>query len=67
MEARIMRDLAGLIARHHRGDRDHNGTGQCAAFDTTTEDDSGGSEGLGSGDAGCDTNNSRQSGDNIPG
>ena len=66
MEARIMRDLAGLIARHHRGDRDHNGTGQCAAFDTTTEDDSGGSEGLGSGDAGRNTDSPGQGGDNLP-
>jgi hypothetical protein len=67
MEARIMRSLAGLIARHHRGDRDHNGTGQHAAFDTTVGEDSGGGQGLRSGDAGCDTDNSRQSGDNIPG
>ena len=67
MEARTMRDLAGLIARHHRGYRDDNGTGQHAAFDTTVGEDSGGNEGLGSGDAGCDTDNSRQSGDNIPG
>ena len=67
MEGRTMRNLAGLIAQHHRGDRDDNGTGQHAAFDTTVGEDSGGDQGLGSGDAGCDTDNSRQSGDNIPG
>ena len=39
MEGRTMRTLADLIARHHRGDRDYNGTGEHAAFDTTTEDD----------------------------
>jgi len=67
MEARIMRDLAGLIARHHRGDRDHNGTDQCSAFDTTVSQDSGGIEGLGSGDAGCDQDSSGQGGNNLPG
>ena len=67
MEARTMRNIAELIARHHRGDRDHNRTGQCAAFDTTVEDDLGGTEGLGSGDAGCDQNSSGQGGNNLPG
>ena len=67
MEARIMRDLAGLIARHHRGDRDYNRTDQCAAFDTTVSQDLGGPEGLDSGNAGCDTNSTWQSGNNIPG
>jgi hypothetical protein len=67
MEARTMRDLAGLIARHHRGDRDDNGTGQQPAFDTTVGEDSGGDQGLGSGDAGCDTDSPGQGGNNIPG
>ena len=66
MEARIMRDLAGLIARHHCGDRDDNGTGQQAAFNTTVGEDSGGDEGLDSGDAGCDTDSPGQGGDNLP-
>ena len=66
MEGRIMRSFAGLIARHHRGDRDHNGTGQHAAFDTTVGEDSGGNEGLGSGDAGCDTDSPGQGRDNLP-
>ena len=67
MEATTMRNLAGLIARHHRGDRDDNGTDQCAAFDTTISQDLGGDEGIRSGNAGCDPNNPGQSGDNIPG
>lgn len=67
MEGRIMRTLADLIARHHRGHRDYNGAGEHAAFDTTTEDDSGGSEGLGSGDAGRDPNSPGQGRDNLPG
>ena len=67
MEARTMRDLAGLIARHHRGDRDDNGTGQQPAFDTTVGEDSGGDQGLGSGDAGCDTDSPGQGRDNLPG
>ena len=67
MEGRTMRNLAGLIAQHHRGDRDDNGTGQHAAFDTTVGEDSGGNEGLGSGDAGCDTDSPGQGRDNLPG
>ena len=67
MEATTMRNLAGLIARHHRGDRDHNGTDQYAAFDTTISQDLGGDEGIGSGDAGCDPNNPGQGGNNLPG
>lgn len=67
MEARTMRTLADLIARHHRGDRDHNRTGQCAAFDTTVEDDLGGDPGISSGNAGCDTDSPGQSGHNFPG
>ena len=67
MEGRIMRSFAGLIARHHRGDRDDNGTGQHAAFDTTVGEDSGGDEGLGSGDAGRNTDSPGQGGDNLPG
>jgi hypothetical protein len=67
MEARIMRDLAGLIARHHRGDRDDNGTDQCAAFDTTISQDLGGDEGIRSGDAGRDPNSPGQGGNNLPG
>ena len=66
MEARTMRDLAGLIARHHRGDRDDNGTGQQPAFDTTVGEDSGGDQGLGGGDAGCDTDSPGQGRDNLP-
>jgi len=67
MEGRTMRTLADLIARHHRGNRDYNGAGEHAAFDTTTEDDSGGSEGVGSGDAGRDSNSPGQSGNNVSG
>ena len=67
MEGRTMRTLAEYIARHHRGDRDDNGTGQHAAFDTTVGEDSGGDEGLGSGDAGCDTDSPGQGRDNLPG
>ena len=67
MEGRTMRTLADLIARHHRGDRDYNATGEHAAFDTTTEDDSGRSEGIGSGDAGRDSNSPGQSGNNVSG
>jgi hypothetical protein len=67
MEGTTMRNIAELIARHHRGDRDYNRTGQHAAFDTTVEDDLGGTEGFSSGDAGCDPNSSGQGGDNLPG
>ena len=67
MEARTMRNIAELIARHHRGDRDYNRTGQCAAFDTTVGQDLGGTEGFGGGDAGCDPNSSGQGGNNLPG
>jgi len=67
MEGRTMRTLAGLIAQHHRGNRDNNGTGQHAAFDTTVGEDSGGDQGLGSGDAGRNTYSPGQGGDNLPG
>ena len=67
MEGKVMRTLADLIARHHRGDRDYNRTSQCAAFDTTVENDSGGDQGVGSGDAGCYQNSQGQSGDNVSG
>ena len=67
MEARTMRNIAELIARHHRGDRDYNRTGQYSAFDTTVGEDLGGTEGFGSGDAGCDPNSPGQGGNNLPG
>ena len=67
MEGRTMRTLAEYIARHHRGDRDDNGTGQQPAFDTTVGEDSGGNEGLGGGDAGRNTDSPGQGGDNLPG
>lgn len=67
MEGNIMRALAGLIARHHCGYRDHNRTGQYAAFDTTVSQDLGGSEGISRRDAGCNQDGSGQGGNNLPG
>ena len=67
MEATTMRNLAELIVQHHRVNRNYNRTGQYPAVDTTVENDSGRSQRFGSGDAGCDTNSTGQSGNNFPG
>lgn len=65
MEGTTMRNLAGLIAQHHRGNRDYNRTGQHAAFDTTVGEDLGGTEGISGGDAGCNPDSPGQNRDNL--
>ena len=52
MQADTMRTLAEYITELHRRDRNHNGTGQQPAFDTTTEDDADWSQRNRCGDAG---------------
>jgi len=67
MEGHTMRNIAELIAQHHRGNRDYNRTSQYAAFDTTVSEDTGGTEGFGCRDAGRNQNSPGQGGNNLPG
>jgi len=67
MDGRTMRTLAEYITELHRRDRDHNGTTECPAFDTTIEDDAHWDQGNRGRDGRCSQDHTGQSGDNIPG
>lgn len=67
MQGSTIRTLAEYIVELHRRDRNRNGTSECAAFDTTTEDDAHWCQGDRSRDAGLDQDSTGQSRDNLQG
>jgi hypothetical protein len=67
MQGSTIRTLAEYIVELHRRDRNYNGTSECPAFDTTTEDDAHWSQGDGRGDGGLDKNSRGKSRNNLSG
>ena len=67
MQGSTIRTLAEYIVELHRRDRDRNGTSECAAFDTTTEDDAHWCQGDERGDGRPGQDSTGQSRDNLQG
>jgi len=67
MQGSTIRTLAEYIVELHRRDRNRDGASECAAFDTTTEDDAHWLQGDDRADGGPGQDSTGQSRDNLSG